>query len=70
MDNKDEGGGVVEAEKGKNLSPHNLHMRLRVLEVVVLISLVLNLFSWYLSADSWKKADNLTKEGPQRVENR
>lgn len=45
-----EAGKIVEAEKGKNLSPQNLHIRLRVVEGVLLVSLVLNLFSWYLAS--------------------
>ena len=39
---------VVEAEKGKNLSPRNLHLRLRVVEIVLLVSLALNLLHWYV----------------------
>ena len=42
---------VVEAEKGKNLSPKNLHIRLRLLEVVVLISVCLNLLHWYMAGE-------------------
>jgi hypothetical protein len=44
-----EAGQIVEAEKGNNLSPRNLHLRLRVLEVIVLISLCLNLLHWYMA---------------------
>lgn len=44
-----EAGKIVNAEKGRNLSPENLHLRLRVVEVVVLLSLILNLISGYLA---------------------
>ena len=44
-----EASEIIEAEKGKNLSPRNLHLRLRVIEVVLTISLALNLTHWYLS---------------------
>lgn len=37
---------VIEAEKGKNLSPQNLHLRLRVVEWVLLVSLLLNIAHW------------------------
>jgi len=49
---------VVEAEKGNNLSPHNLHIRLRVLEIVVLISLVLNLALWFFAGNLNSKVEN------------
>lgn len=44
-----EAGKVVKAEKGHNLSPENLHIRLRVVEVVVLLSLILNVISGYFA---------------------
>jgi hypothetical protein len=44
-----EAGKVVDAEKGRNLSPQNLHIRLRVVEAVVLLSLVLNLVQGYVA---------------------
>ena len=44
-----EAGKIVKAEKGCNLSPEMLHLRLRVVEVVVLISLVLNEISGYIA---------------------
>ena len=44
-----EAGKIVKAEKGRNLSPENLHLRLRVVEVVVLISLILNVISGYIA---------------------
>ena len=53
-----EAGQVVEAEKGKNLSPQNLHIRLRVLEVVVLVSLCLNLLHWYMTGEKDEKTQN------------
>ncbi len=40
---------IVEAEKGRNLSPENLHIRLRVVETVVFISLVLNVVQGYIA---------------------
>ena len=51
---------VVEAEKGKNLSPQNLHIRLRVLEVIMLLSLVLNLALWFFAGNINSKVDNQT----------
>jgi hypothetical protein len=53
-----EAGQVVEAEKGKSLSPQNLHIRLRVLEVVVLVSLCLNLLHWYVAGEKYEKTQN------------
>ncbi len=50
-----EAGKVVEAEKGRNLSPQNLHIRLRVVEGVVLVSLVLNLIQGYIANQGDKK---------------
>ena len=50
-----EAGQIVEAEKGNNLSPRNLHLRLRVLEVIVLISLCLNLLHWYMAGERDEK---------------
>jgi hypothetical protein len=44
-----EAGKIVNAEKGRNLSPESLHLRLRVVEVVVLLSLILNLISGYFA---------------------
>ena len=44
-----EAGKIVEAEKGRNLSPQNLHIRLRVVEAVVLVSLLLNLVQGFLA---------------------
>ncbi len=46
---KSEVGEVLEAEKGKNLSPHNLHLRLRVVEWVLLFSTLLNLAHWFVA---------------------
>ena len=50
-----EAGKVVAAEKGRNLSPQNLHIRLRVVEVVVFISLMLNLVQGFIANQSDKK---------------
>ena len=53
-----EAGRIVEAEKGKNLSPQNLHLRLRVVEVVLLLSLVLNLALWYAGGITGNRLQN------------
>jgi hypothetical protein len=53
-----EANRVVDAEKGKNLSPQNLHLRLRVVEVVVLLSLVLNLLQWYVAHANYRDLQN------------
>jgi hypothetical protein len=50
-----EAGKVVEAEKGRNLSPQNLHIRLRVVEAVVFVSLVLNLVQGFIANHSDKR---------------
>jgi hypothetical protein len=60
-----EAGQIVEAEKGKNLSPRNLHIRLRVLEVIVLISLCLNLLHWYMAGERDEKIQNQISEVKQ-----
>jgi hypothetical protein len=44
-----EAGKVIEAEKGRNLSPQNLHIRLRVVEAVVFVSLVLNVVQGFIA---------------------
>ena len=44
-----EAGKIVEAEKGRRLTPENLHIRLRVVEVIVLLSLILNVVQGYLA---------------------
>ncbi len=62
--------GVVEAEKGKNLSSHNLHLRLRVLEAVVLVSLVLNLGHWYLAGERDQNLQNQVSAVQQQNGNR
>jgi hypothetical protein len=49
---------LVEAEKGKNLSPRNLHLRLRALEFIVLVSLLLNLAHWYVAGEKDEKLQN------------
>ena len=46
-----EAGKLVEAEKGKNLSPQNLHLRLRLVEVVLLVTVCLNLLHWYVAGE-------------------
>ena len=53
-----EAGKVVEAEKGRNLSPQNLHIRLRVVEVIVFISLVLNVVQGFIASHSNNKMQN------------
>ena len=53
-----EAGKVVEAEKGRNLSPKNLHIRLRVVEVIVFISLVLNVVQGFIANHSNNKMQN------------
>ena len=53
-----ETGKVVEAEKGHNLSPRNLHIRLRVVEAVVFLSLVLNVVQGYIANHSENKLQN------------
>ena len=51
-------GEIIEAEKGKNLSPQNLHLRLRLLEVVTVISLLLSLLHWSIAGANDKKIEN------------
>lgn len=46
---KTEAREVVNAEKGDSLTPRNLHLRLRVVEVVLLLSLLLNVLHWYVA---------------------
>lgn len=46
---KTEAREVVNAEKGDSLTPRNLHLRLRVAEVVLLLSLLLNVLHWYVA---------------------
>jgi hypothetical protein len=53
-----EAGRVVEAEKGNNLSPQNLHLRLRVVEVIVFLSLVLNLVQGYVAHTHFNDIQN------------
>ena len=53
-----EAAKVVEAEKGRDLSPKNLHIRLRVVECITLASLVLNLALWFFAGNINSKADN------------
>ena len=55
---KTEAGEIVEAEKGRSLSPRNLHLRLRVVEVVMVVSLLLNLLHWYMAGINDKKIEN------------
>ena len=62
-----EAGQIVEAEKGKNLSPKNLHIRLRVLEVVVLVSLCLNLLHWYSAGEKDQKLQNQVNDVKQET---
>ena len=53
-----EAGQVIEAEKGRNLSPQNLHIRLRVVEAVVFVSLMLNLIQGFIANQSNRKLQN------------
>lgn len=58
---------VIAAEKGDVLSPHNLHLRLRMLEIVTLLSLVLNLTLWYFAGNINTKVEERTS-GAQNVQ--
>ena len=59
---------IAKAEKGDNLSPHNLHVRLRVVEVIVLISLFLNLAQWFVAGAATRKIESqLSQMGPAEV---
>ncbi len=40
------------------LTPHSLHVRLRIIEVVLVISLVLNLVHWFVAGANDKKIEN------------
>ena len=53
-----EAGKVVEAEKGRNLSPQNLHIRLRVVEVIVFVSLMLNVIQGFIANHSENEMQN------------
>ena len=55
MTKQSEAADIVEAEKGKNLSPRNLHLRLRVLEVVTLVLVLLNLLHWYVAGTNERR---------------
>jgi len=55
---KTEAGEILEAEKGESLTPRNLHLRLRVVEIVMVISLLLNLLHWYVAGANDKKIEN------------
>ena len=59
-----EAGKVVEAEKGRNLSPQNLHIRLRVVEAVVLASLIINLVQGYVALRNDKMLRERAGEPP------
>ena len=60
-------GQVVEAEKGNNLSPKNLHLRLRLLEIVVLISVCLNLLHWYIAGERDQKLQSQVNDVKQET---
>ena len=60
-----EASKVVEAEKGKNLSPRNLHIRLRVVESITLVSLVLNLALWFFAGNINSRTDDQKDRGQQ-----
>ena len=53
-----EAGKIIEAEKGRNLSPRSLHIRLRVVEAIVFVSLVLNLVQGFIANHSDKQMQN------------
>ncbi len=56
---------VLEAEKGKNLSPRSLHLRLRVVEIVTLLSLLLNLALWYFAGHVNNKVEDVAYNAGQ-----
>jgi len=58
---------VIEAEKGKNLSPQNLHIRLRVVEIVLLISVSLNLLHWYVAGERDQNLQNQVNNVQQQT---
>lgn len=64
---KTDAGDIVEAEKGNNLSPRNLHLRLRVMEFVAVVSLILNLLHWYVSGVTDKKIQDNVDTVAQRT---
>ena len=49
---------VIEAEKGNHLSLRSLHLRLRVVEVVLLVSLILNLAHWFVASSKEHSLQN------------
>ena len=49
---------IVQAEKGNNLSPQNLHIRLRMVEIVLLVSVCLNLLHWYVAGEKDQNLQN------------
>jgi hypothetical protein len=53
---------VLEAEKGDRLTPHNLHIRLRVVEVVLLLSLILNVVSGYIAMHSQQQVTEVQQQ--------
>ena len=61
---------VVEAEKGNNVSPKNLHIRLRLLEVVVLVSVCLNLLHWYVAGEKDANLQNQVNDVKQETKTR
>jgi hypothetical protein len=63
-----ETGKIVEAEKGKNLSPQNLHLRLRVVEIVVLFSLLLNLLHWFIAGANDRKLQDQVNSVQQQTQ--
>jgi len=55
-------GQIAEAEKGDVLSPRNLHLRLRVVEFVVLVSLLLNLVTGFMAMHSEKRVTDVQQQ--------
>jgi hypothetical protein len=47
-----------DAKEREYLSPHNLHIRLRVIEIVLAISLLLSLLHWYIAGTNDQKIQN------------
>lgn len=54
---KSEAREIVDAEKGDSLTPRNLHLRLRVVETILVISLFLNLLHWYVAGTNDKRLE-------------
>jgi len=53
---------VLEAEKGDRITLQTLHLRMRVVEVVLLVSLVLSSISGYVALKSHQKATDVQEQ--------